>query len=736
VITSVVSLVRIHQFVSAGNVIDFWQYSPNSHSVGFLGQYLDLSDFSVGQIPKAAHATFGLYLSAVLAVGLALLSEARRGLSSIGLFLGIGTLVAALLYTLSRGAVATGGFVVAAGLLGLLLRRRLGTALGLGLFLVLETATLLQLNPEVSQKFASTFPGAEKLGEQVVALSAPVGRGVLSALSLLKDSPGAFQASPLPPEPVAASKVEEYSAPALPFDKSFNDRVVTWENLWALLRSRPSFFVLGVGYSIDNLAHFTGGTVVYPHSLLLDMWVRGGLLSLALVLAVWLLLFLKVVQFILSKDKLVNAFGFAVFGFLAGWFLDNALSGEQFFSDAPMLAFWGTFGFVAALAQLESKKSKVKKVLIALTSSGIGGAPKVVYDFLSNQLEVNSKQRERREFEFIVAGPPGRFLREFKKLGYKVYLAPLGQIGIGGFMRLLKISRREGVDLINSHGKGAGLYARLVGAVLGVPVVHTFHGIHYFRYGKVTRWIYFNFERLMSQFTRLVINVSASQQKEGVGLKLFPREKARVVENGMRVSSVKLAKKERRKIRERWGIGEKDFMAVVLARFDPIKGHARLVEILPVILAKVPRLKVVLVGDGEEEDKIKRLVQELGVSNAVVFAGRQNDPFQILSSAEVLLHPSYHEGLPLSPLEASALAVPVVAAQAVGNADTVLNGKTGYLVDFQEAGEVAAALKRLSRSATLRRRMGERGRRWVTERFSMEKFVKKTLAVYREALKN
>uniref|UniRef100_A0A832E0S0 Glycosyltransferase family 1 protein n=1 Tax=candidate division WWE3 bacterium TaxID=2053526 RepID=A0A832E0S0_UNCKA len=391
-------------------------------------------------------------------------------------------------------------------------------------------------------------------------------------------------------------------------------------------------------------------------------------------------------------------------------------------------------------------------MLIALTSSQVGGAPKVVYDLLSQirqkaketalavkRAQRVSKRQKVGEFEFVVAAPEGGpFVRKFRDLGYPVYTVSFDKVGLRGFTRLFKIVCQEEIDLINSHGKGAGLYARVVGAITGIRVVQTFHGIHYFRYGKVTRWLYFIFERLMSRFACLIINVSASQQREGIALRLFPREKARVVENGVDFEEIKSSKSkiknEKERVRKSLGLSPKDFIAVVVARFDLIKGHARLVKVLPLVLAKVPRLKVVFVGGGKEENRVKKLVEDLGVSDAVVFAGRVDNPFPILSSADMLLSPSYHEGLPLSPLEASALSVPVVVSRAVGNVDTVLNGKTGYLIDFDDEAEVVKAIRRLGSSKALRKKMGEKGRKWVAERFSMEKFVRKTLAVYEEAL--
>jgi glycosyltransferase involved in cell wall biosynthesis len=107
---------------------------------------------------------------------------------------------------------------------------------------------------------------------------------------------------------------------------------------------------------------------------------------------------------------------------------------------------------------------------------------------------------------------------------------------------------------------------------------------------------------------------------------------------------------------------------------------------------------------------------------------------KIFKVSDVAILPSYHEGMPLTVLGAMACRLPVVGSDVVGIRDLVKDGETGYLVDFDNKTEVTKAFRKLVQSPQLRRRMGERGRRLVEEKFSMEKFVRGTLAVYREVI--
>lgn len=368
----------------------------------------------------------------------------------------------------------------------------------------------------------------------------------------------------------------------------------------------------------------------------------------------------------------------------------------------------------------------MKKILIALTSSDFGGGPKVVYDFLSHI--------KTKDFGFVVAAPSGGlFMDKFRQLGYEVYEIPLNRLGPGGFLRLHKVARKERVDLISSHGKGAGLYARVVGFLLGIPVVQTFHGIHYTYKSKIVRCAYIFLERVLTRVTRLVINVSSSQERIGLALGLFPKEKSRVVINGIDTEDIDKIGVDRRKVRFELGLGLRDFVAVMVARFDPVKGHLRLVKLLPELVEAIPNLKVVFVGDGELRAEAEELAKKLGVFGAARFLGFRKDVYEILEMGDAFILSSFREGLPLTVLEAMACGLPVVGSDVVGIRDVVVNGETGYLVDF-DSSDLKEALQRLYSDRALREKMGKRGRERVEAEFSLDRFVEDTLGVYKEIL--
>jgi len=687
--TAIASFLRIYLYLDSGGAIDFWTYNVYNRSIGFLGQYFDPFWLTLGSTGRSAGGTYGLYASVVLGVFLGLVSRAKAVTRSRFFWstLAVVVVFGAVLYTLSRGAVLVATLVIAGWLVWSWKSHRLKLAILSMLIVALANIFLIGANPQVYRKFAST---------------------ISLRVSEVTDSLG----EPADPDTEVV------------FDSSTVGRFQRWEKILEMFRKEPAFVIFGVGYNTKNLQHFAD--VGSTHSFFLDMWARGGLTALFLAIAVWILLFKTVFGFLFSRDAEVRMLGFPLLGFAFGWLIDNLISGEQFFSDAPMIAFWGVLGLVEALRQIDIKADRHKKVLIALTSADPGGAPQVVYDLLS--------RARSKDFEFVVAAPQGVFLQKFRNLGYKVFPIRLDRISLTSFRKFLKVASRERVDLINSHGKGAGLYARKVGFILDVPVVQTFHGLWYEYPNRIAKFLYINLEKLLSLFTKLIINVSATQQREGLAMGLFQRFKSRVVVNGVDTAVIDRVKAPKTVFRTNLGLDQGDFVVTMAARFVPQKGHERLVRMLPDILEKVPNLKIVFAGDGELRRPIERLSKKLGVSSAVRFLGQRPDVFKILKISDASILPSYREGLPLTVLEAMACRLPVVGSDVVGIRDLVKNGETGYLMDFDDRAEVVKALRQLGKSKELRQRMGERGRQFVEEKFPMEKFVKNTLAVYQESL--
>ena len=115
-----------------------------------------------------------------------------------------------------------------------------------------------------------------------------------------------------------------------------------------------------------------------------------------------------------------------------------------------------------------------------LVTTSPGGGPKHVYDLV--------RHLSGDEFEVVVAAPrDGIFFDRFRDLGVPMVELPLSRLGVRHLPLAMRLIKRHGVDIVHTHGKGPGLYGRIGARALGVPAVHTFHGIHYSGYSRAGR---------------------------------------------------------------------------------------------------------------------------------------------------------------------------------------------------------------------------------------------------------
>ncbi|MFE3324192.1 glycosyltransferase family 4 protein [Streptomyces sp. NPDC059176] len=178
-------------------------------------------------------------------------------------------------------------------------------------------------------------------------------------------------------------------------------------------------------------------------------------------------------------------------------------------------------------------------------------------------------------------------------------------------------------------------------------------------------------------------------------------------------------------VRERLGLSDRP-VVVCVSRLVPRKGQDTLILAMPAILAAVPDAVLLIVGGGPYEAKLRELARSTGVASSVHFTG--SVPWEELpahyGAGDVFAMPCRTrrggldvEGLGIVYLEASATGLPVVAGDSGGAPDAVLDGETGWVVRGGVPEESAERITTLLEDPELRRRMGERGRAWVEERW-------------------
>lgn len=187
-------------------------------------------------------------------------------------------------------------------------------------------------------------------------------------------------------------------------------------------------------------------------------------------------------------------------------------------------------------------------------------------------------------------------------------------------------------------------------------------------------------------------------------------------------------------IRAEFGIKKDVILIGNIAHMADHKGQIYLVRAADIVRKKYPNVRFIIVGDGELRDNLESEAQKLGFNKALIFTGFRKDIVDFLAAFDIFAFPSYLEGLGTSLLDAMAMRKPIVSTVAGGIPEVVQDGMSGILVPPKDTESFASALIRLIEDSELRARYGNAGRRIVEERFTVEKVVEGTLAVYQRIL--
>jgi len=266
-----------------------------------------------------------------------------------------------------------------------------------------------------------------------------------------------------------------------------------------------------------------------------------------------------------------------------------------------------------------------------------------------------------------------------------------------------------------------------MGQIMGVPVVATVHGKNYFAEQLKRRVAY----RYVSRVSRMVA-VSEDLKQFIVRRAGVAEHRVNVVYNGVDVAGLPPTA-PLSALRADLGLDGYDHVIGAVGSLYPVKGHIHLIKALPGILRACPKTLLLLVGQGELEQALKAEVVKLNLDAHVRFLGFRSDVPALLSLFDVFVLPSLSEGLSMALLEAMAAGKSVVATKVGGNAELVLDGDTGFLVDAESPESISDRVVEILRDKVRAVRMGDRGRRRAHDKFSFRAMVDRYQSYYEQA---
>lgn len=330
-----------------------------------------------------------------------------------------------------------------------------------------------------------------------------------------------------------------------------------------------------------------------------------------------------------------------------------------------------------------------------------------------------------------------RFVAELKALPLRAVVAVAmrrapSPSDIGAWYAIDALIRREGpFDVVHGHSSKAGALMRLRLPGKGPARVYTPHAFRTMdpTLGAGGRLVYGLVEGLFGRYlSDAVICVSDDEERHAREVLRIPPDRLATVVNGV----VTPPYGERDAIRARLGLRPDSFAFGFVGRFSPQKAPERLVEAFRRIAAERPEAELAMVGFGELEEDIKIQIMEAHLSERVHLGTAMTGP-EAMRAFDALVMPSRYEAMSYVMLEAAAAGLPMVLSDVGGASTVVEHGVNGLIVpnsdDPEELTEAMLTVSSPERHPAMKTAAALR-----TNRFTLERMVSETEAVYRRAM--
>jgi glycosyltransferase involved in cell wall biosynthesis len=336
--------------------------------------------------------------------------------------------------------------------------------------------------------------------------------------------------------------------------------------------------------------------------------------------------------------------------------------------------------------------------------------------------------REIGDRAALVAHPDGQLLRRAAEGLDLIPFAARSEMDLSAAWRFSRVLKRLRPDVIHAHDPHgvaiAALALPMSGSGPSPALVASRRVDFHLKNNSLSRWKH----RQVDCFIAASEAIRRMLLSDGV-----PADRAVTVHEGVDISHIVAAPAVN--VHEALWLPHHAPLVGNVAALVPHKGQRYLIEAAHLVVREIPDARFVIFGEGELREHLERLVHEHNLEKHVLLPGFRTDILGCIKGFDVFAMSSVTEGLGTSLLDAMACQTPIVATRTGGIPEIVEDGVNGLLVPPRDAPALARAIVQLLNDQTRRRQMGEAGFTRVNERFTVERMVAQTAAVYRRLVR-
>lgn len=283
-------------------------------------------------------------------------------------------------------------------------------------------------------------------------------------------------------------------------------------------------------------------------------------------------------------------------------------------------------------------------------------------------------------------------------------------------------------DLIHAHTETGGLLLKLVGETKAKKL-YTPHGMSFWKGSSLKSQL------IIKPLEEWICNAMdynlAMNQEEMQYLQHWNEKTANFVHGvGLDINWMQNPLKNREQVRAEFNATEHDKFIVSIGELDDNKNQAVVIRALSKLSRK--NFKYIVCGVGPNRDSLLSEAKRLGVEKQVILAGYRSDIPEILNAADLFVFPSFHEGMPVSALEAMACGLPIICSKIRGNVDIITDGENGFLFEPSDVLSLSTHIETLLYDNSLRKRMGMLNLELV-KAYSLDSVKKELISIYSKA---
>lgn len=345
-----------------------------------------------------------------------------------------------------------------------------------------------------------------------------------------------------------------------------------------------------------------------------------------------------------------------------------------------------------------------------------GGMEKLVADIVRGQRAAG------HEVAIVCLWGRGETADELRDDGFAVSLIGTTRVRPAGLYAVRRTIRGLRADVAHLHGMPAGTFGRL--ALLGTGTKTLFHVHTQISIAHLMRPALARRERMLARLPGVILAISESVRRDLVDEIGLGETRIRVLSGGV----PNVAPVDREQARRRFALSPDEFAVVSAAALNVHKCP----EVLIRSFEGLTGARLLLAGEGPQEDELKALANELGLRESVRFLGHVTNVPELTTAADAIALASWpREGLSLSAIEGLRAGRPVVVTNVGGLPEVVEHDVSGYVVAPNEPQRFTEAFAKLHNDAALREAMGRRARQRFLEKFELQHYLEKLEALYR-----